>query len=60
MESARAPLKAVRDAEANLFPRRNTRKGIHMQIQQIKAESKGSQAERKIAELTAQLKKLEA
>ncbi|KZW02011.1 hypothetical protein EXIGLDRAFT_736741 [Exidia glandulosa HHB12029] len=60
LEASRAPLKAVRDAEENLFPRRNTRKGVHLQIQQIKTESKSSQAERKIAELTAQLKKLEA
>lgn len=60
IESSRAPLKAVRDAEENIFPRRNLRKGIHLQIQQIRAESKSSQAEKKIAELTAQLKKLEA
>ncbi|EJD55429.1 hypothetical protein AURDEDRAFT_179184 [Auricularia subglabra TFB-10046 SS5] len=60
LEGARAPLKAVRDAEANLFPRRNARKGVYMQIQQVKSESKSSQAERKVAELTAQLRKMES
>ncbi|KAH7104150.1 Eisosome component PIL1-domain-containing protein [Auriculariales sp. MPI-PUGE-AT-0066] len=59
-EAARAPLKAVRDAETALHPKRNIRKGINLQIQQIKNESKSPQAADKIAELQLRLQKLEA
>ena len=60
LETARAPLKGVRAAELALHPKRNIRKGLHTQIQQIKAESKSPQAADRIAEVQIKLQKLEA
>ncbi len=38
LDSARAPLKALRDAETTLQPRRNIRIGLHNQIARIEHE----------------------
>jgi hypothetical protein len=59
LDSARGSLKALRDAENALTPRRNIRAGFGLQISRIEHEQqKGN--EKKLAELREQLKKLEA
>lgn len=59
LDSARIPLKALRDAENALFPRRNIRAGLGLQISRIEHEQQRG-AEKKLAELREQLKKAEA
>ncbi|KAF8973985.1 Eisosome component PIL1-domain-containing protein [Flammula alnicola] len=59
LDGARAPLKALRDAENTLLPRRNIRAGIRNQIARLEHEQqKGN--ERKIADLREQLRKAES
>ncbi|KAG7099280.1 hypothetical protein E1B28_001139 [Marasmius oreades] len=59
LDAARAPLKALRDAEATLAPRRNIRASFRTQIARIEHDQpKGM--EKKLAELREQLKKAEA
>ncbi|KAG0708927.1 Eisosome component PIL1-domain-containing protein [Suillus ampliporus] len=56
LNNARAPLKALRDAEAALVPKRNLRVGLHNQIARIEHnQEKGM--ERKLPELRQQLAK---
>lgn len=58
LDAARAPLKALRDAEAALAPRRNIRAGLKTQLARLEHESaKGN--ERRIAELREQIRKAE-
>jgi hypothetical protein len=59
LDRSRAPLKALRDLETNILPRRNIRAGIRLQINRIEHEQpKG--AEKRLADLREQLKKAEA
>ena len=59
LDSARAPFKALRGAEANLQPKRNIRSGIQVQISRFEHDQqKGN--ETKIADLREQLKRAEA
>lgn len=54
LDAARAPLKALRDAEAALQPKRNIRQGYELQISKLKNENNpGTQA--KIKELEMML-----
>lgn len=55
LESSRASLKALRDLEISITPRRNIRAGLHFQINQ---QQKGS--EKRLADLRDQLKNAEA
>lgn len=58
LDSARAPVKALRDAEAALLPRRNIRAGIQNQIGRLEhAQQKGT--EKALSDLRGQLKKAE-
>ncbi|EIN13686.1 hypothetical protein PUNSTDRAFT_94932 [Punctularia strigosozonata HHB-11173 SS5] len=58
LDTSRASFKALRDAEANLAPKRNIRAGLQTQIARI--EHGGEKGyEKKVAELRAQLSKLE-
>ncbi|KAF8912723.1 Eisosome component PIL1-domain-containing protein [Gymnopilus junonius] len=58
LDSARGPLKALRDAETNLQPRRNIRAGIQNQIGRLEHEQhKGK--DKQIADLREQLRKAE-
>ncbi|EDR15014.1 uncharacterized protein LACBIDRAFT_291511 [Laccaria bicolor S238N-H82] len=58
LDSARASMKALRDAEAALLPRRNIRAGIQNQIGRLEhAQQKGT--EKTISDLRGQLKKAE-
>lgn len=58
LDSARAPLKALRDAETTLQPRRNIRIGLHNQIARIEHEQqKGN--EKRVIDLREQLRKAE-
>lgn len=51
-------MKAVRDEESNLTPRRNIRDGITQQINRIKSDGqKGTAVDQKISELENQLRK---
>lgn len=59
LDSARAPLKALRDAETTLQPRRNIRIGLHNQIARIEHEQqKGN--EKRVIDLREQLRKAES
>ncbi|KAF9481369.1 hypothetical protein BDN70DRAFT_930878 [Pholiota conissans] len=58
LDSARSPLKALRDAEANLLPRRNVRAGLQNQIARLEHEQQRG-AEKRIADLREQLRKAE-
>ncbi|KAF8807464.1 hypothetical protein BYT27DRAFT_7100068 [Phlegmacium glaucopus] len=59
LDGARAPLKALRDLETSVTPRRNIRAGMHLQINRIEHEQqKGN--EKRLADLRDQLKKAEA
>jgi len=58
LESARAPLKALRDAETSLQPRRNIRAGIQTQIGRFEHESQKAN-DRRVADLREQLRKAE-
>jgi 1,6-anhydro-N-acetylmuramate kinase len=58
LDTARAPLKALRDNEATLTPRRNVRAGLKIQIERLEhGQEKG--AEKRIAEVKEQLAKVE-
>ncbi|KIJ68378.1 hypothetical protein HYDPIDRAFT_106570 [Hydnomerulius pinastri MD-312] len=58
LDSARAPLKALRDAEATITPKRNIRAGLRNQIGRIEhAQEKGT--ERRLSELREQLARAE-
>jgi hypothetical protein len=58
LDTARAPLKALRDNEATLTPRRNVRAGLKIQIERLEhGQEKG--AEKRIAEVKEQLAKAE-
>jgi hypothetical protein len=59
LDSARVPLKAYRDAEVTLQPKRNIRTGMQTAIGRLESEQvKGN--DRKIAEMREALKKAEA
>lgn len=59
MDGARTPLKALRDAETNLLPRRNLRTNLQTQIARLEHDQvKGG--DKKIAELRQQLHKAES
>ncbi|KAH7931061.1 hypothetical protein BV22DRAFT_1124457 [Leucogyrophana mollusca] len=56
LDSARGPLKALRDAETNITPKRNIRAGLHNQIARIEHEqAKGTEV--RLAQLKEQLAK---
>ena len=56
LEAARAPFKALRDAETSIAPRRNIRAGLRLELSRLEhAQQKG--AERKLAELKEQIRK---
>lgn len=59
LDGARGPFKALRDAEANLQPRKNIRAGIQMQIARLEHEQQKG-GEKKIADLREQLHKAES
>lgn len=59
LDSARAPLKALRDAEASLAPRRNMRAGLQNQLSKLEHDQQKG-AEKRIAELKDQIKKVES
>lgn len=59
LDGSRASLKALRDLEANITPRRNIRAGLQFQISRLEHEQqKGT--EKRLADLRDQLKKAEA
>lgn len=59
LELSRASLKALRDLETSITPRRNIRAGIQLQINRVEHEQqKGS--DRKLVDLRDQLKRAEA
>lgn len=59
VDASRSPLKALRDAEAQLQPRRNTRNNYELQISRMKNENKlGTEA--KIKEFESLLARAEA
>ncbi|KAH7915826.1 Eisosome component PIL1-domain-containing protein [Hygrophoropsis aurantiaca] len=56
LDSARGPLKSLRDAETNITPKRNIRAGLHNQIARMEHEqAKG--AETRLSQLKEQLAK---
>ncbi|KAL0580391.1 lipid-binding protein [Marasmius crinis-equi] len=58
LDASRAPLKALRDAEAALAPRRNIRSGLRNQLAKIENDNqKGN--EKKITDLKDQIRKAE-
>ncbi|KAG6842608.1 hypothetical protein C0991_000134 [Blastosporella zonata] len=58
LDAARAPLKALRDAETAIAPRRNLRVGLHTQLARVEHDQlKGF--EKKMAELKDQIRKAE-
>lgn len=59
LDASRASLKALRDLETNITPRRNIRAGIQLQINRVEHEQqKGT--DKRLADLRDQLKKAEA
>lgn len=58
LNEARSPLKALRDAEAALAPKRNIRAGMQLRIRKLE-HSQDKIAERQIAELSDQLARAE-
>ena len=60
LDSARGPLKALRDAEANLQPRRNIRAGIQNQINRLEHDTQHKNKDKQIADLREQLRKAES
>ena len=58
LDSARAPFKALRDAETALTPRRNIRAGLQVQLAKLEHDQQKG-AERRMAELKDQIKKAE-
>jgi len=59
LDRSRSPLKALRDLESSIAPRRNIRTGLRLQINRIEHEQQKG-AEKKLADLRDQLKKAEA
>jgi hypothetical protein len=59
LNAARVPLKAVRDAEAALAPRRNIISGLQLQLSRIEHDQQRGM-EKRIAELKEQIKRAEA
>ena len=59
LDRSRASLKALRDLETSITPRRNIRAGLRLQISRLEHEQQKG-AERKLADLRDQLKKAEA
>ena len=59
LDSSRASLKALRDLETNITPRRNIRAGLHLQINRLEHEQQRG-TEKRLADLRDQLKKAEA
>ena len=59
LDAARAPFKALRDAETQLQPRRNIRAGIHLQISRLEHEQQKA-GDKRIADLREQLRKAES
>lgn len=59
LDAARSPLKALRDAETALLPRRNIRAGLQLQLARLEHDNQKGM-EKKIAELKDQIKKAEA
>ena len=58
LDSARAPFKALRDAETALTPRRNMRAGMQLQLAKLEHDQqKGT--EKRMAELKGQIRKSE-
>ncbi|PPQ88616.1 hypothetical protein CVT25_010192 [Psilocybe cyanescens] len=58
LDGARVPLKALRDAEATLQPRRNIRAGLQTQISRLEHEQQKG-GDKRIAEVREQLHKAE-
>ncbi|KAG6812490.1 hypothetical protein H0H92_002597 [Tricholoma furcatifolium] len=58
LDAARAPLKALRDAETAITPRRNLRAGLHVQISRLEHDQPKSY-DKRIAEIKDQIKKAE-
>lgn len=58
LDAARAPLKALRDAETALAPRRNVRAGLHTQLARLEHDQQKGM-EKKILELKDQISKAE-
>lgn len=59
LDSARAPFKALRDAETQLQPRRNIRAGLQLQIARLEHEHQKA-GDKRIADLREQLRKAES
>ncbi|KAG6381227.1 Eisosome component PIL1-domain-containing protein [Boletus reticuloceps] len=61
LDSARASLKPLREAEAAILPKRNIRAGLRNQITRIEhSPEKGAERERRLAELKEQLSRAES
>jgi len=58
LDAARAPFKALRDAETQLQPRRNIRAGLQLQITRVENEQKPG--DRRIADLSEQLRRAQS
>lgn len=58
LDEARSPLKALREAEAAITPKRNIRAGLQLRIRKLE-HSQEKNAERQIAELSDQLARAE-
>jgi hypothetical protein len=58
LDSARSPLKALRDAEAALAPRRSVRANLQSQLARVEHEQQKGQ-DKKLVELKEQLRKAE-
>ena len=58
LDASRAPLKALRDAEAHMQPKRNVRINYELQITRLKNEGKPG-TQQKLRELESMLKKAE-
>jgi hypothetical protein len=59
LDAARAPLKALRDAETALAPRRNVRAGLHTQLARLEHDQQKGM-EKKMIELKDQIAKAES
>lgn len=58
LDTARAPFKALRDAETAIAPRRNIRTNLHNQLAKLEHDQQKGQ-EKKIAEIKDQIRKAE-
>ncbi|KAF9069102.1 hypothetical protein BDP27DRAFT_1421299 [Rhodocollybia butyracea] len=59
LDSARSPLKLLRDAENAILPRRNIRAGLHQQLARLEHDNQKGM-EKRIADLKEQIRKAEA